>query len=443
MADVRPFRGIRYAEGKDGADLSRLLTQPYDVISPARQKELHESDPHNVVHIDFGVDLPGDVPGNDKYARAAGYLKSWLADGTMVREGAPAFYYYEQEFDIPGYGHFVRKGFLCALRLSAFNEGTVYPHEKTLAGPKVDRMNLTRATDAQTSAIFGLYSDKDDAVVAALRSKASLTPDVVAADEVGVKHRMWVVTDEASLSAARKAMDEKKIFIADGHHRYETALAWRNAMRDEKGAGGDASSEFVLIFLSNMSDSGLLILPTHRGVHSLAGFDEPAFLAAVKKDLPVETKPGGAAEALAAVASAEAGSSAKAIAWTTGKGNFHVVTFPDPYAFAAAHLADFPLELRALDVVLLHGHLFRNLLGIQQEDVTAGKFVTYYKEASMATSDLAKGAVQAAFFINPVSMTEFMDVSLSGHVLPQKSTFFYPKILTGLLLYPAGASERL
>jgi len=212
-------------------------------------------------------------------------------------------------------------------------------------------------------------------------------------------------------------------------------------MRAKHGVNPGAAYEHVLMFLCNMDDEGIVILPTHRGIHSLPDFSSGGFLAKVRSHLPVESRDGSPEDAMRAVEAA--GRDGKAIGWSTGGNRFHLVTFPDLHAFCDRHLPGFPPQLRTLDVVLLHGFLFEQLLGISPEAVTAGQCVKYYKDPSKATADLASGAIQAAFFLNPVSVDEFRDVSLSGHVLPQKSTFFYPKIGTGLLIFPVAADDRV
>ncbi|HEY5764521.1 MAG TPA: DUF1015 domain-containing protein, partial [Candidatus Deferrimicrobiaceae bacterium] len=354
---------------------------------------------------------------------------------------SPAFYYYEQEFTIPGQGTFVRKGFLGALRLSAFGEGMVYPHEKTHSRPKEDRLSLMRTTEANMSPIFALYSDPTDGVAKALRQRGPNAPGLSAVDDLGVKHRVWKVDDPGAVSAAAEGMRDKKVFIADGHHRYETALAYRDEMRKVRGSREDAAHEHVLMFLCNMDAEGIVILPTHRGIHSVPGFSEEGFASRVKALLPMETRKGSPEDAMRAVA--EKGKLAKTIGWSAGGGRYHLVTFPDEGRLGEKHLSRFPRELRTLDVVFLHGMLFEALLGISPEAVTAGQFVKYYKEPAKTSSDLAAGRIQAAFFLNPVTMEEFRNVSLSGHVLPQKTTFFYPKILTGLLIFSVRGDARV
>ncbi|MGE5246866.1 MAG: DUF1015 domain-containing protein [Verrucomicrobiota bacterium] len=440
MADVKPFRGIHYNVNSVG-DLTLVVAPPYDVISPEDKEALHRRHPRNIVHIDFGMDRAGDGPGSNKYTRAAALYRQWLADGTLVRDPAPSFYYYEQEFSIPGMKTYVRKGFLGALKLSAFGEGVVFPHERTHSGPKEDRLALMRATDAHMSPIFGLFSDPDDVVLTRLRAGTGSAPDLAAVDDLGVKHRVWTVSDRQALDGVVGGMAGKGVFIADGHHRYETALAFRNEMRGKHGADPGAASEHVLMFLCNMDDEGIVILPTHRGIHGVPGFSAEDFLETVRRSVPVETGSGSPADAVRAVE--QAGRNGKAIAWSTGDDRYHVATFPDLSAFCERHLSKFPPQLRGLDVVLLHGFLFEELLGISPEAVTAGRFVKYYKDPAKAAQELASGGIQAAFFLNAVTIPEFRDVSLSGHVLPQKATFFYPKIGTGLLIFPVAGDDRV
>lgn len=440
MAIVSPFRGIHFDLSRV-PDLSQVVSPPYDVISPEEQTGFHRRHPRNIVWIDFGLEKEGDGPTADKYTRAADYFRQWQSEGTLVRDTVPSLYYYEQEFSLPGRGVFVRKGFLGALRLSDFGEGKVFRHEKTHSRPKEDRLSLMRATEANMSPIFGLYSDPRDEVAKALRGGLPARPDFSATDDLGVKHRVWRVTDPASLQAAVGKMSDKQVFIADGHHRYETALAFRDEMRGKHGVREDAAYEHVLMFLCNMDDEGIVILPAHRGIHSVPGFSEEEFAARVRSLAPMETRQGTPEDAMKAVA--EAGTRGKAIAWSTGHGRFHVVSFPEPESFAGKHLSRFPPELRTLDVVLLHGFLFEKMLGISPDAVTAGQFVRYYKETRKIASELERGELQAAFFLNPVTVDEFRGVSLSGHVLPQKATFFYPKILTGLLIFSARGDETL
>ncbi len=441
MADILPFRAIRFDPSRIG-ELSRVVAPPYDVIAPEYQRELLGRHERNIVHIDFDAERPGDGPGENRYTRGARRLSDWLADGTLVRDPAPALYLYEQEFSVAGVGRLVRRGLFGALRLSPFDEGIVYPHERTLSAPKLDRLALLRATETDTSPVFALYSDPQDAAAGALRAGAAgRAPDLSAVDDGGTAHRVWTIADPDIARAVARDLAERKVFIADGHHRYETTLGWRDEMRPRYGGRRDAGPEFILAFLCNMDTPGLVILPTHRGVHSLPGFTESGLLERLRAVVPVETRSGSPADATRAVV--EAGRRGKALAWTAGGGRFHLVAFPEPGRFAAANLGAYAPELRELDVVLLHGFLFERLLGIDPEEVTRGRFVRYYKDPAKAFADLEAREIQAAFFVNPVTVDEFRRVSLSGHVLPQKTTFFHPKLLTGLVLMSVHPSDSI
>jgi len=300
MADVKPFRGIHYDVKRVG-DLTRVVAPPYDVISPEEQEALHRRHPRNITWVDFGMAKEGDGPGENKYTRAAAWFREWLAEGTLVRDAVPSLYYYEQEFTIPGKRTYVRKGFLGALKLSAFGEGEVFPHERTLSKPKEDRLALMRVTDVHMSPIFSLYSDPRDEVLKSLRSAMAAAPDMAAVDDLGVKHRIWTVSTPKALLGAVEGMKGKGVFIADGHHRYETALAFREEMRARHGVNPGAAYEHVLMFLCNMDDEGIVILPTHRGIHSLADFSGAGFLAKVRAHLPVESRDGSPEDAMRAV----------------------------------------------------------------------------------------------------------------------------------------------
>ena len=440
MADVKPFRGIHYDVNRL-ENLREVIAPPYDVISPEAREALYNRHPRNIVRIDFGKKEEGDAPGSDVYSRAAALFAEWRSDGTLIRDAAASLYYYEQEFELSENRKFVRKGFFGALKLSRFGEGEVFPHERTLSGPKQDRLLLMRATDAQMSPIFGLYSDPSDAVLNSLRAAISRPPDMEAIDDLFVRHRAWAISDAEAIRGAVENMAGKNVFIADGHHRYETALAFRDEMRVKHGTDPLAAYEYVLAFLCNMDDEGIIILPTHRGIHSLPDFSEKKFLSSVREFLPVECREGSSEDAMLAVK--KAGKHGKAIAWSAGGNRYYLIVFPELDRFCEKHLSKYPPMLRSLDVMLLHGFLIEQLLDVSAEAVTAGQFVKYYKEPAEAARDLVSGAIQAAFFMNAVTISEFRDVSLSGHVLPQKSTFFYPKIGTGLIIFSAGPDDKV
>lgn len=438
MATIIPFRGVQYNPAKAGS-MDDLVCPPYDIISHEQQQALYRKNPYNVIRLEYGLESPGDTETDSRYTRAAGLLYEWFGSGILRQNEQPAFYIYEMEYPA-GRKHRKLRGFVCLVQIEDYASGIVKPHETTLSGPKTDRLNLLRACKASFSQIYSLVSDPAGSIGTVLDNvKGRPQFEVKASDSV--THRIWTLTDQAAIKAIVREMADRPVFIADGHHRYETALAFRDEMRKKHGIREGAASEHVLMFLCNMDDEGIVILPTHRGIHSLPAFAEEEFAAKVRSVLPMESREGSPEDAIRALT--DAGKKGKAIAWSAGGGRFHLVSFPDPARFGGERLAKFPPELRSLDVVLLHGFLLEQVLGITPEAVTSGGVVKYYKDPAKAVSDLTSGTIQAAFFVNPVTVGEFRNVSLSGHVLPQKSTFFYPKILTGLLIFSTRADERV
>ena len=286
MPDVRPFRGVRYDVAQVG-DLSSVVAPPYDVIDSGLQERLYQASPSNIIRLELNRAEPGDSDAANRYTRAAGFLRSWLRQGILRTDDHPSLYLYEQTFDVEGRRH-TRKGFLARVRLEPFGQGKIFPHEQTLAGPKADRLALYQATGFNLSPVFGLYPDADNEVLrsleAGLRDRAPLEAD----DHLGVINRLWVVTDPATHTAVQGLMAARSIFIADGHHRYETGLRYRD-LRAEAGQldGPEDPANFCLMMLVGMSDPGLLILPTHRLVSGFPGLTSEALLRQLEPEFEV------------------------------------------------------------------------------------------------------------------------------------------------------------
>ncbi len=270
MAEIHPFRGVRYDVAKVGS-MSGVVAPPYDVIDGALQDKLYEASPYNVIRLELNRPEPGDAPGADRYGRAAGFLKDWIRQGVLKEEDHPAFYVYDQTYEVEGESY-TRRGFLARVRLEPFGEGRIFPHEQTLSGPKADRLALYHATEFNLSPIFGLYPDTEGAVQRAVEGAIRDHAPLEAVDHLGVVHRLWPVYDQEAHTTVQGMMTDRPVFIADGHHRYETGLKYR----DEKAAAGklsgtDDPANFCLMMLVGMNDPGLLILPTHRLVSGFAG----------------------------------------------------------------------------------------------------------------------------------------------------------------------------
>ena len=407
MAQIFPFQPYRYSP--QAGPLSELVTQPYDKISLAMRKRYLELNPHNLVRVILGERGESDSAADNVYTRAAAYLDDWIARGILEREATPGVFPYFQEFTVPDTGErLVRKGFIALGAVEDYSAGVVYRHEQTLSGPKKDRLELLRATRAHCGQLFMLYADPDGAVDALLDQAAVSAPLAEVEDEYRAVHRIWKIGDS---SAVRKLMADKKLLIADGHHRYETALAYR----DENP--GLAGADRVMMTFVNMHSPGLKILATHRLVNGIpaGGFPE-RFPQAAGDDFQVTE-----IDSLDRLRQAWAACGART---TIG---------------AAIGSRLFLLEDRRaggeLDVRVLHERLLGRALGIGEEAVRDERHLRYIRGMELAAEEARSGRAQIAFLLKPVSVRQVADISFGGGVMPQKSTDFYPKLLSGMAIY--------
>lgn len=434
MVDILPFRGVRYDPAPAGGDLSKLVAPPYDVISPAEQAALYEKHPANVVRLILGRE-------GDKYAQAARLFREWLASGVLKADDEPALYVYHQTFDDPATGEPApeRIGLICLLKLEDYRTGRVLPHEKTLTGPKTDRLELLRATEAQFESIYGLYPDPDRAVESFLREYDDRETVIERVDAlIGSSHRIERITDSNAHAVLRDLLADAPVFIADGHHRYETALTYRDEVR---AAHPDVTedtlipADYILITLTAFEDEGLLVLPTHRLVRNVPN----ERIAALPDALAARfTLSGSAPDTVEAEIAAQA---------AAGKVAFGVVLPPNQVHLAvlneAADEAAGPGSPSAerLPVSLLGSLILDGCLGIDAAAVAAGGQVSYTRESAEAIRAVEHGESQAAFLLGRPTVGEIKDVSLAGDVMPQKSTFFFPKLLSGLVLRDLKADD--
>jgi uncharacterized protein (DUF1015 family) len=443
MADIHAFRAYRYDANR--VALEDVLTQPYDKITPAMQERYYTQSPYNLIAIEKGRTLPGDTPENNVYTRAAGKVEDWIAEKILVRDVAPGIYIYTQTFQVPG-THTTRSrtGFIALGRVEDYDAHVVFRHERTLSAPKADRIELLRRTRTQTGQLFMLYDDPARAIDALLEDAASKNTPLELRDDLGVTHRLWPVSDAAFIERIQNVMREKKLVIADGHHRYETALAYRNECRARSGEADPlAAHEFAMMTLINAHSKGLVILPTHRVVGRLENFDFGAFRERLARCFDWYAYPFPTPEERAAsyaefrkdLESQNHGRRAIGV-YPAGKGGGAF------YLFALRRDADLEGMLpdvseaqRGLDVVLLHRLMLEKGLGITGEAVAAEKNVGYEREMDAAIAAVDGGEAQVAFLLNPVRVDQVADIALGGGVLPQKSTDFYPKLLSGLAIY--------
>jgi uncharacterized protein (DUF1015 family) len=446
MAEIAPFRGILYDPSR--VEASKVLAPPYDVIDPAERARLAALDEHNCVRLIL-PEVEGGGDGDAKYAAARQTLEGWLADGTLKRDDRPAIYRYHQVFSSAELGGrtITRRGFIAAVRLHRFDEKVILPHERTLSGPKVDRLKLKDATRCHLSQIFTLYRDPAGETDRAFAAVEKTAPYLDGTTADGTRHLVWRVADAEIVARVARQLAPAKLYIADGHHRYETMLALRDKLRAESGGELESRSaaEFGTMFLCNMSDSGLVVLPTHRMVRGLAGFSPDELVTRLAAYFEVTTLSGKAGDA-AALRSAvvDAGHGMRTV--------FGLVLPGRPDAYLLTMRSDFhpskigvvgPPAVVNLDVSILHGVVFEHLLGIDREAQAAQTNLEYFKDTARALAAIGAGEGQALFLMNATRIEQVKAVADAGEVMPQKSTFFVPKIASGVVLNPIRADEEL
>jgi uncharacterized protein (DUF1015 family) len=448
MADIRAFRAIRY--NLDKVKLGDVLTQPYDKITPAMQERYYAASPYNLIPVEKGKTHPGDTPGDNVYTRAAKKVEEWLAEKILVQDAAAGIYVYTQEFQPPGtQTRKTRMGFIAAGRVEDYDAKVVFRHERTLSAPKADRIELLRQTRLQTGQLFLLYEDPSRKVEAWIEGVRQKSTNIEMTDEYGVAHRLWPVFDREAIAAVRKEMADKKLVIADGHHRYETALHLRNEARQKAGETDlEAATEFAMMTFVNTHSAGLVILPTHRLLQNARGFEIAKFQRQMGEYFDWKSFPfSNAGERSKAYADFQSGLRAgregqRTIGFYAGGGAFHLLILKKG-ADLRALLPDVSDAQRGLDVVLLHRLVLEKGLGISPEAVAAEKSIGYEREMEAAIASVEKEESQAAFLINPARIEQVMEIALGGDVLPQKSTDFYPKLMSGIANYRAeGKAEK-
>jgi len=455
MARIYPFRALRYDPAR--VNMEDVVTQPYDKITPAMQQRYYEASPYNLIRVILGKHEPDDTEQENVYTRAAESLRTWRKEHILAEESEPALYGYSQTYTVPHTDEVrERRGFIALGHLYDYADKVVYRHEQTFPKHKSDRMALFKATRAYCEQIYMLYSDPaftaEKLIFGSNGKDGDLAiPDLSITDEYGVVHKLWKLTDPSLINLIVTAMADKKLIIADGHHRYETSVAYAkersaqlklplNQPRDEDEklspshlpAPAFPEAAMMMTFV-NMDAPGITILPTHRVVHGLENFDTKAFLTRAEEFFTITpvatTNPTHAARQLVEHLSAVTG---VAFIASTRDGNHLLTAKPDAIKNA---LADIAPRQAQLDVVQLHSIILDRLLGLNQDTITKLGNVRYIREADEAVGLVKSGEADIAFLIKPITLDQLRDISLSGNVMPQKSTDFYPKLLSGLAIY--------
>jgi uncharacterized protein (DUF1015 family) len=404
LATLKPFQPYRYTS--KAGDPANLLTQPYDKINPAMQAKYLAASPYNLVRVILGERHSSDGPSDNVYTRAAKHLEDWIRDGILAQDPKPGFYAYFQDFAVPDTTErATRMGFIGLGKVEDYSAGVVYRHEQTLSGPKKDRLELLRHARGHFGQIFMLYPDREGSVDQVLAKASAGAPDLDVVDEYGARHRLWPITDSGSIQQMQSLMSDKKLLIADGHHRYETALAYRNENP------GVPEAQYVMMTFVNMYSPGLKILATHRVLRNLEGFQAAALL----------TK-------------------ARASGWTVREGmperGAPVGTVRIGLVAASrAYVLERDRRDGELDVPVLHTEILGGLLGISEESVRDERYITYVRGIDAAVAEVRETGAQAAFLLEPTPIEEMARIAFAGGVMPQKSTDFYPKLLSGVTIY--------
>jgi uncharacterized protein (DUF1015 family) len=427
LATVRPFQGILYDPQQ--VDLPRVVAPPYDVISPADQRRYYRQDEHNVVRLIAGEVHPTDTPEDNKYTRAAGFFRQWLAEGVLRRETSPTLYVYGHHFVDPVTGQArVRRGILGVVELEPFGSG-VLPHEQTHARAKADRLSLTRAVVANLSPVFALYEDPASAIGPLIALAMAEPPRLSIMGEDGDQHTVWSISGAQRLHDLAEVFRSSRLYIADGHHRYETALNFRNRQRQEHPeAPPDAAFNYVLMLLVDVADPGLTILPTHRLLHDFERFD-PALVGRLAIRHHVTLRRDRAA-LLAAMQEPTAGHRIGiALAGTYFTVDIERAGAADPVS--------------RLDVSVLHHEILQRELGLEPAELESERYLSYSRDVGALLDRLETGAGQAAFLLSPPAVSDVVEVARAGRVMPQKSTYFFPKPASGIVFNPLDGVIRI
>lgn len=431
MANIIPFVGLRYNQEKT-VNLASVVTPPYDIIDDKAQARYYAENPVNIIRLEYGLIFPDDDDKNNRYTRAKKYLDRWLDEETLVPENKPSLYIYQQEFNGPK-GKLIRNGFLCGLKVEEYAEGNILPHEETLSKPKADRLKLMEATQSNFSSIYGLYSDPESIVDTALFAQVEgRAPNIEITDETGEIHRLWAIDDEKTIATVVGVIQEKKIYIADGHHRYETALEYSKQMRQ----AGHTGYDYVMITLVNLYDQGLVILPTHRVVGNIRNLKIDKLQAALTELFDVESfGPGTELEAFTTEL-CKRGKKKHVFGMYTREKILYFLTVKNMTQAKKALPGDKSDAWKKLDVALLDNLVLDKLLGIGETERKNQDNLAYTRDESWAVDRVDKNEYQLAFILNPTKVEEVVAVAQAKDKMPQKSTYFYPKLITGLVINP-------
>lgn len=446
MAVIKPFRGVRYNPAKVDS-IQAVVSQPYDKIDSHFQEEYYELSPYNIVRIILGKPEMGDQPtspeGPNVYTRARTCYQEWVARDILAREARPAFYVYEQSFNVDGQVY-SRLGMTAAVQLVDFSEGVILPHEKTHSGPQEDRLRLLKTMQVNTEQIFILYPDAENKINALLRrAMGNQDPDldVVEIFESDVQQRVWVITDPAALLHIEEEMSKiRGLIIADGHHRYKTGLTYRDIQRSAyPDAPENAAFNFVQATLVSMTDPGLVVLPTHREICNFTATSPAAILERAQAHFTVEQ----VTDLQACLAKVNAHPTGHAFGFFGAETGFRVLTLKDDALAEKLITDDHSPEWKALSVSVLHKILLEQIAGVPIQGIEDKSMIRYHRDPQQPVENIRQGKGNFVFFVSATRMDQIKKIAGRGEIMPQKSTDFYPKMISGLTMLPLAPEERL
>lgn len=446
MATVAPFRAVRYNQEKI-ARLEDVITPPYDIISAGDGEKLRQKNPYSMINLDLRNTSQGETEDDGRYLQARDRFTAWQDEAVLIRDAQPAIYLYATDYTIPGGRRLTRKGIVCLVGLAEFSEGIVRPHEKTFAGVIGDRLKLMETCGAQFSKIFSIYSDPQQEVIRTLEQVQESEPVLQVTDGNANTHTLWRVTDAAAIAKVQRFFADRPVYIADGHHRYTTALEYRRrALAANPALPADHPSNFIMMYLCGCEDPGLSVLPTHRLVRWPGAMSADQLAGRMQQSLRVEEVRNSSRESLIAEtfnrmdeAAADSGLPAFGV-YHAGENRAFLLAVQDAALLSGPLLADKPAVLRDLDVVLLSEVLISHCLGLSHEQCATGKLISYLSDpdealdAAVKQSVVEDGHTPLLLLLNPTKVAQVLKVADSGNIMPHKSTFFYPKVLTGLLI---------
>ena len=419
MAEIKPFRGVRFTSR--AGEMDDLLCPPYDIINEQQRSEYLEKNPNNIVKIELPVAEEGVA---DRYQAAAQCLDDWMKNGILARDPKPSLYIYEEQYTIHGETKSVR-GIVSLVKIEEFEKGVIMPHEFTLSKPKQDRLNLIQATQSNISTIYSLYSDEDARTTGKLELLTERKPDVEAAEGKCI-HRLWVVDDPIEITAICRDFEKRHLYIADGHHRYETSLKYRNMCR-ENGAPEGAPCDYVMMLLVNMDDNQFSLFPTHRMVNHVENFDVENFLKGIEVNFCVDRHQGVSSIKPTLAEYYQQGR--KVTAWYVGDDTWYLLKLRSSSNAMEEIMPDCSKALKNLDISILHQLVIDRVMHSNNEDC-----VTYTRSFTEAIAAVDEGKCKCCFILNPTRIQDIKDIVDANEKMPQKSTYFYPKPTTGLVM---------